>query len=143
MQAELTIFFRDIIFTKIFVKLISRKFQPFLWGIYGQFCLHIFLNIKCLLVTTVISEFLAWLLFLKTRLCKEKKATRTFICWVFVATKKNIKTTKKISQKNKNKQNTKKFIQNILTREKNIFFLPLLSIKNNNWKKWEQFCTTL
>ena len=100
-QAELTIFFREINLTKIFVKLISLKFQPFL-------CCHSACTFfKCLLVTIVISEFLAWLLFLKTRLCKEKKATHTFICWVFVATKKNIKTTKKNLKKTKTNKTQK------------------------------------
>ena len=76
---------------------------------------------KCLLVTIVISEFLAWLLFLKTRLCKEKKATHTFICWVFVATKKNIKTTKKNLKKTKTNK-TQKNSSRIFWLEKKIFF---------------------
>lgn len=52
-------------------------------------------------------EFLAWLLFLKTRLCKEKKATRTFICWVFVATKKKYKNNKKNLKKTKTNKTQK------------------------------------
>jgi len=69
----------------------------------------------------VISEFLAWLLFLKTRLCKEKRLHIPLFVGYLLPPKKIQKQQKKISKKQKQAKH-KKIHPEYFDSRKKIFF---------------------